>query len=210
MSWNSHPAYAGGGPSDGASASQAREPVEPEQLGLECLCGKVFGVINGIIGPHRVCHCNVCKKVTGGTHANILIVDRDHLMIDQNLMVKFSWYDPDEFNTMTDIFRCGQCGSPIYKCHEYYPDIIKVFVGCLKHMSYLESNQPDKELKTHARLAWLPSLVKPPTPPSTSSLSSLDSNMELVESEPDMEIVVRVSSSSEEDKDTSSDDREWP
>lgn len=74
-----------------------------------CLCGARRYEIDGDIDGVWVCHCSLCRKVSGGNGAYILIVPKE----------KFRWLEGADHGvtfalrpTYT-ITRCKTCGSPL-------------------------------------------------------------------------------------------------
>ncbi|KAI0181877.1 hypothetical protein GGR52DRAFT_568089 [Hypoxylon sp. FL1284] len=143
MSRNHHNVNSGGGPyretTDPAQAQAALNPTyrassaqtlpEPPPLTFRCLCGQVSGVIDGNVGGRRVCSCCVCKKVTGGTHADVLVIDEGQLRIDRSRLTSFMYEDPHRYSNNARINRCIQCGTTIFsEFTETTPSLLKVFV----------------------------------------------------------------------------------
>ncbi|KAI1780569.1 hypothetical protein F4818DRAFT_435771 [Hypoxylon cercidicola] len=161
------------------------EPSAPAKLRFECLCGRLSGLIDGPMGPH---------KMTGGTHANFLLVLLKFVKFDRLGSLKhFDYDDPRGYMPLTTIYRCGKCGTPILSFRDDgEPTVAHVFVGCLKDMSCLESHQPDKELHERERLPWLPALAKPPTPSEAASPPQ-NPDLEMASSEPDVEMMDSLS-----------------
>ncbi|KAI4861441.1 hypothetical protein F4820DRAFT_451932 [Hypoxylon rubiginosum] len=80
---------------------------------------------------HGCDQCGTCKKVTGGTHSNMLLIQENTLTINDESALRIAQQDPA---------------------------FLEVFVGCLRDMDYLDYKQPQIEMNTHEKLAWLPSL----------------------------------------------------
>ncbi|KAI1411775.1 Mss4-like protein [Hypoxylon sp. FL1857] len=165
---------------------------------IECLCGRVRGVINGPIPQHQICHCRSCKKVTGGTHGDFLIVKDRHLTFTRGTPIMYSYRVSSPFDLVKSVFRCGECSTPIYTRQGDLPsDRTFVFVGCLVNSEWLDQNKPDDEINVDEKCAWLPRLLRTRTP-------SPESDMELVPAEPDIDMVghFRLSGTEEEKSDS--------
>ncbi|KAI0843773.1 Mss4-like protein [Hypoxylon sp. FL0890] len=166
-------------------------------LSIECLCGGVQGVISGPIPYHQICHCRECKKITGSTHGDFLMVKDHHLIFTRGARTMYSYrvnsaVDFDQF-----IFRCGECSTPIYvKQGGLQSTRTLVFVGCLVNTEWLDQHKPDAEISVSEKCTWLPKLQGTRTP-------SPEPDVELVSAEPDIELVrgfpMSASEDSEED-----------
>lgn len=74
-----------------------------------CLCGARRYEIDGEIGGVWVCHCSLCRKVTGSAGNSILIVPR----------AQFRWVEGEDhavtfaLRPTYTITRCKTCGTPL-------------------------------------------------------------------------------------------------
>ncbi|KAI5864177.1 Mss4-like protein [Durotheca rogersii] len=152
----------------------AAPEVERVHLDVECLCGKVRGVIDGVLGPHRVCHCVDCKRMTGGTHREYFIARDDDLSISSGAhhIDSFRFLGKAAIATNSHLSRCRRCGSPLWKHDgENEPLRLEVFVGALRDPTWLDDHSPDFEFHDGDRCARLPRLANLPALPSTSLMA---------------------------------------
>ncbi|OTA65177.1 hypothetical protein K449DRAFT_403788 [Hypoxylon sp. EC38] len=165
-------------------------------LSVECLCGMVHGVINGPVPHHQICHCRNCKKITGGTHGDFLVVKANRLIFTRGNSVMSVYQVGAPFNTVKFVYRCGECCTPIYvKRSDLQSTDTFVFVGCLVNTEWLDQHGPDDEIQKTDKCVWLPKLRRTGTP-------SSESDIELVSAEPDIEIVsFRLSASEDSESD---------
>ncbi|KAI0884793.1 Mss4-like protein [Annulohypoxylon maeteangense] len=160
---------------------------------ITCLCGRIQGLIRGHRPLHQICHCADCKKITGGTHGDLLVTREQFLEINSGTTQVLSFQatqSTSEFKKY--LFRCEHCSSPIYlKERDMQTDRIFIFAGCLVNHQWLQ--KPDIEIFMQEKCRWLPKLRMTPAP-------SPEPDVELVQAEPDMEIVRSYSASEESDE----------
>jgi len=74
-----------------------------------CLCGARRYEIEGDVGGVWICHCSLCRKVTGSNGIAILIVPKE----------RFRWVAGEdhgvtfELRPTYQITRCKTCGTPL-------------------------------------------------------------------------------------------------
>jgi hypothetical protein len=74
-----------------------------------CLCGALRYEIDGDLDGVWMCHCSLCRKVSGGTGNAIVIVPRD----------RFRWLSGEDhrrtyaLRPTYSITRCKTCGTPL-------------------------------------------------------------------------------------------------
>ncbi|KAI1461039.1 Mss4-like protein [Annulohypoxylon moriforme] len=162
-------------------------------LPITCLCGQIQGLIRGHRPFHQICHCADCKKITGGTHGDFLVTREQFLEISSGTTEVLSFQAAQSiFEFKKFLYRCDHCSAPLYlKERDERSDRIFIFAGCLVNHDSLE--KPDIEIFTKAKCRWLPRLRRTPTP-------SPEPDVEIVQAEPDMEIVSSYRASEESDK----------
>ncbi|KAI1210543.1 Mss4-like protein [Annulohypoxylon truncatum] len=162
-------------------------------LSITCLCGQIQGLIRGHRPFHQICHCADCKKITGGTHGDFLVTREQFLEISSGTIQMFSFQATQAiFEFKKYLYRCEHCSTPLYlKERDTRTDRIFIFSGCLVHHQSLE--KPDIEIFTQQKCHWLPELRITPAP-------SPEPDAELVEAEPDFEVVRSYSASEESDQ----------
>ncbi len=94
-----------------------------------CLCGAVQYEANGDSENASYCHCDDCKRATGGPYTVGVLVQIDQLSIISG--------HPKGYTTTADSGRpitrefCPQCGSPLFTKTEEYPNLVWLKAGCL-------------------------------------------------------------------------------
>ncbi len=99
----------------------------PEKTTGSCLCKSVKYIINEEIQSVVNCHCNTCKKITGGAFETIAVIREKSLEIVEGEGA-LSTYQISE-NARKHF--CGNCGTPIYNLHKKYPGRCMVQIGSL-------------------------------------------------------------------------------
>ncbi|MBX4858854.1 GFA family protein [Rhizobium sophorae] len=109
-----------------------------------CLCGSCRYEFAGDPPLSGYCHCDMCKKATGGPFA-VLVQAR----IDD-----FAWTagTPTSYRSSPIATRgfCGKCGTPLYLQYDG-DDLIRVTVGSLDHP---EKINPSGHYGVESRLKW--------------------------------------------------------
>ena len=84
------------------------EPSEPQTATGGCLCGAVRFALHGRLPPVGMCHCSLCRRVSGAGATTVLNVRAE----------RFRWLAGEdhwrEFRTPSGwgSFFCPTCGSP--------------------------------------------------------------------------------------------------
>lgn len=99
----------------------------PVSITGSCLCGAVTYTISGRIKAAANCHCNTCKKITGGAFSSLVIVDEEHFKIDQGQKNLAACRISDK---ATKNF-CRVCGTPLFNVHRKFPGNRMVSLGSL-------------------------------------------------------------------------------
>jgi hypothetical protein len=93
-----------------------------------CLCGKVRYEIDGVLGPVVMCHCSVCRRVSGSAFAtNASIEAKAFRIVSGEKSIK-------SFESSKGQFRhfCKRCGSPLYGASKSFPYVVRVRLGSLE------------------------------------------------------------------------------
>jgi hypothetical protein len=93
-----------------------------------CLCGKVRYEIDGVLGPVVMCHCSICRRVTGSAFAtNASVEAKAFRIVSGEKAIK-------SFESSKGQFRrfCKKCGSPLYGGSESFPYVVRVRLGSLE------------------------------------------------------------------------------
>ncbi|KAL7624436.1 hypothetical protein AAE478_006001 [Parahypoxylon ruwenzoriense] len=142
----------------------AAPQTQPVHLPIGCLCGRIYGSIDGHISTHRICHCPDCKKMTGGTYGEYLIVREESVSFITGRPRMYSFTGCKEL-IQTHLYVCDHCHTPIYKREgDLRPAAFEVFVGALQDSEWLNRHRPDMEIWTRKKCEWLPKLERTPPP----------------------------------------------
>lgn len=107
-----------------------------------CLCGAVRYEVRG--EPHQsgLCHCTICRKLTGSTFSASANWHSDEFRITGELRT----YENRQF--------CPNCGSRLFYL---YDGGVEVFLGTLDEAPH--GIQPMVEVWTVRREPWLPAVI---------------------------------------------------
>ena len=94
-----------------------------------CLCGGVRYEYDGELGDSSYCHCDDCKKATGGPFTVGIMSDLDKLVITHG-EVKSYTTQADSGRSITRDF-CPDCGSPLFTRGEGRPGKVSIKAGSL-------------------------------------------------------------------------------
>ena len=90
-----------------------------------CLCRTVKYIIKGKIKTVVNCHCNTCKKITGGAFETLAFIDENHLEIIEGQETLTSY----QVSEMAIKHFCRTCGTPMFILHKKYPGNSMIQVG---------------------------------------------------------------------------------
>jgi hypothetical protein len=109
-----------------------------------CLCGARRYQFDGDAPHSGYCHCDMCKRATGGAFAVLVQARRETL--------KWTRKEPSEFRSSPIATRgfCPDCGTPLYLQYDD-DDLIRVTVGSLDHP---ERIRPAGHYGVESRLPW--------------------------------------------------------
>ncbi|MDI6449219.1 GFA family protein [Anaerobaca lacustris] len=94
-----------------------------------CLCGAVRYECTGDPGDASYCHCDDCKRATGGPYTVGVLVRAADLRILSG-QVKGHATVADSGRKITRQF-CPECGSPLFTRAEKCPDLVFLKAGSL-------------------------------------------------------------------------------
>ena len=92
-----------------------------------CFCKTVQYRIKSAIAMAVNCHCNNCKKISGGAFASLAVVREKHLEITSG-EESLATYQLSE--NLKKHF-CNRCGTPIFNRNSRYPGRCMVALGSL-------------------------------------------------------------------------------
>ena len=113
-----------------------------------CLCTAVKYIVNGPIKAVANCHCDTCKKITGGSFGTVAIIAEKNLEIIEGRDT-LTTYQISE-NAMK--YFCRTCGTPVFTLHKKYPGNCMTQVGSLDDPSLAA---PSINIFCESMLPWV-------------------------------------------------------
>jgi hypothetical protein len=104
-----------------------------------CLCGAARYEYRGRAPSASYCHCEACRKATGGPYTVGVGVDAAGLVVRSGTPKGYTT-TADSGNPITREF-CPDCGSPLFTRAEAFPQIVWIKAGSL--------DEPQRIMPTH-------------------------------------------------------------
>jgi hypothetical protein len=79
-----------------------------------CLCGQIRFEVDGPVAGIGVCHCSLCRKITGNNGAMIFVVPARRFRWTSGREHVVAWFLRPGVRTM----RCDVCGCPTPASHD--------------------------------------------------------------------------------------------
>jgi hypothetical protein len=111
----------------------ARPPIPNPPYEGSCLCGAVRYRLNQRPQTVNACHCDACKKMSGGTNLLIITAPRDAFEHLSGEVQRFR--RTAESGRPSDVVRCASCGTRLW--HEPQAPIIVIAAGTLDDPSWV-------------------------------------------------------------------------
>ena len=117
-------------------------------LSGSCLCGSVAYELRGDARRFFHCHCERCRKSSGGAHASNIILRLESLTwtAGETLLRSYKVPEAERFS----VVFCSVCGSPLPRVYED-SGIAVVPAGSLDHEPDI---QPQDRIFSGSRAAW--------------------------------------------------------
>jgi len=115
-----------------------------------CLCGKIKFTYTGELGAASYCHCDDCRKATGGPYTISVMVERDKLQIENENLLKAYECTADSGNKLDRVF-CSNCGSPIMTTHPHNKNLAWFKAGLFDRPELIKSVH---ESWTTKKVSW--------------------------------------------------------
>ncbi|KAF2003661.1 hypothetical protein P154DRAFT_486304 [Amniculicola lignicola CBS 123094] len=123
-----------------------------------CLCGAIRYSVEGKPEIKALCHCLDCRKISGGTYSTNAVYPEAAFKILQGIPKQFAKTANSE-NKMTSFF-CGDCGSTMWRQTKAFEKGLIIKVGTLDHVDALSNAEPEVELFSPRRVAWVNAIPK--------------------------------------------------
>ncbi len=118
-----------------------------------CLCSAVKYIINGPIKAVANCHCNICKKTTGGVFATIAVIEESNLEIIEGQDTLTTY----QVSEKAIKHFCRTCGTPIFGLHKKYPGNCMLQVGSLDDPSLVA---PAINIFCESMMPWIKEIAE--------------------------------------------------
>ncbi|KAK8185357.1 Mss4-like protein [Phyllosticta capitalensis] len=132
-------------------------PPPPTPQTGSCLCGLITYTITPNAPPvySVLCHCDNCKKATGGHFICNTIYQKQHFTLTHGSPKA---YRDAATDSGTPLYRhfCGDCGSNLWITTPLVEGIVSVLTGTLDAGVAREAWRPNKEQYIEAKAHWLP------------------------------------------------------
>ncbi|TVY53592.1 hypothetical protein LCER1_G003609 [Lachnellula cervina] len=118
-----------------------------------CFCGKIRMSYSGEPNAHVLCHCLDCRKISGSTYSNNLVVPENNFKVISGTPKTISKV-ADTGKTITSHF-CGDCGTTLYRDGASFPNAVIIKSGILDDPEFPNKNIPKGELFASERVKWI-------------------------------------------------------
>lgn len=115
-----------------------------------CLCGRVRFVYTGTLGTASYCHCDDCRRATGGPYTISVLVEKKHLTIENEALLKAHTCTGDSGRILFRLF-CGECGSPFMTTHPERETLVWLKAGLFDRPELIT---PAHESWTSKKVPW--------------------------------------------------------
>jgi hypothetical protein len=114
-----------------------------------CMCGSVRYEYDGKIGESSYCHCDDCKRATGGPFTVGVLSDLAKLRIVKGQVKGYT----TKADSGLDITRefCPKCGSPLFTRGEKCPGLVFIKAGSLDRPELVK---PSLQVWTERAVPW--------------------------------------------------------
>jgi len=107
---------------------------------------------SGEPNAHVLCHCLDCRKISGSSYSNNVIVPEDNFKLVSGTPKTISKV-ADTGKNITSHF-CGDCGTTLYRTGESFPNAVIIKAGVLDDSEWPNENVPKGELFAGERVKW--------------------------------------------------------
>ncbi|PMD13866.1 hypothetical protein NA56DRAFT_584741 [Hyaloscypha hepaticicola] len=117
-----------------------------------CFCDKIRVSFTGEPNAKALCHCLDCRKISGATFSNNLIVPEDNFKLESGKPKEIS-KTADSGNKITSHF-CPDCGTTLFRTGDSFPGAVVIKAGILDDKDFPNNNVPGAELFVGHRVQW--------------------------------------------------------
>lgn len=114
-----------------------------------CMCGAVRYEYDGEIGESSYCHCDDCKRATGGPFTVGVLSRADKLRIVSGQVKSYTGI-ADSGRKITRQF-CPVCGTPLFTRPEKCPEFVFIKAGSLDKPELVK---PNCQMWTDRAVPW--------------------------------------------------------
>ena len=119
-----------------------------EQPSGSCLCQSIRYRIETPFQMTVLCHCNRCKKITGGAFEALTLVEENTLTFTcgKELLTNY------RISELSSKNFCSKCGTPIYNLHAKLPGKALIHIGSLDDPTIVS---PTVNIFCESMLPWV-------------------------------------------------------
>jgi len=121
-----------------------------------CFCNKIRVSYNGEPVTHALCHCLDCRKISGATYSDNIIVKEEQFKLESGTPKELTKI-ADSGKPITSYF-CGDCGTTLYRRGDNFPGQVLIKAGVLDDPNWVNQNTPNVELFNVTRVNWFPAI----------------------------------------------------
>jgi hypothetical protein len=110
-----------------------RPPIPNPPYSGGCLCGAVRYALNARPATMTACHCDACKKMSGGTNLLVITAPRDAFTHTGEVQ---RWRRTAASGRQSDIVRCATCGTRLWHEPQSFP-VVTLAAGTLDDPSWV-------------------------------------------------------------------------
>ncbi|KAE8449763.1 hypothetical protein EG329_007538 [Mollisiaceae sp. DMI_Dod_QoI] len=118
-----------------------------------CFCDKIRLSYTGEPNGHALCHCLDCRKISGTSYSNNLIIPEQNFKLQSGKPKEIS-KTADTGKTITSHF-CPDCGTTLFRTGDSFPGAVVLKAGVLDDPKFPGQNVPKAELFAPRRVAWV-------------------------------------------------------
>ena len=109
-----------------------RPPIPDPPYSGGCSCGAVRYSLNARPQTLTACHCDACKKLSGGTNLLVLTAPRDAFSHTGEVQ---KWRRTADSGRHSDVVRCAACGTRLWHEPQSFP-VVTLTIGTLDDPSW--------------------------------------------------------------------------